>query len=189
MPPTYSPRLDEAVSFAMGAFRDRRRKGTEIPYLMHLLQVLVYVGENGGDDDQMCAAVLHDWLEDIEGATESELASRFGPRVAGLVAGLSDSQGHPKPPWRERKERYLAQLRSEPPALKLISTADKLHNAQCIRRDYAEVGEALWGRFTGGRDGTLWYYGEVVDALGTGWSHPLHDRLAHEVAALWSEAT
>jgi len=180
----YTPRLDDAVGFALAEFRGTVRKGTTIPYASHLLQVLVYVAESGGDEDQLCAAVLHDWLEDIQGARREVLAERFGERVAVLVEGLSDSVGHPKPPWRARKERYLAQLRHEPPELRLISTADKLHNAQCIRRDLAALGPAIWERFSGHREGTLWYYDSVVHALGHGWTHPLWERLRDEVHAL-----
>lgn len=188
MSAAYTPRLDAAVAMALDAFRGRARKGTSIPYITHLLQVLVTVGEYGGDEDQLCAAVLHDWLEDIEGARVEVLTERFGATVAGYVVRLSDSTTHPKPPWRERKERYLAQLRTEPPELKLISAADKLHNCQSIRRDHAEVGDALWRRFTGGRDGTLWYYESVADALADGWPHPLAARLRAEVAAMVAEA-
>lgn len=184
----YSPRLDDAIAFALAAFRDRARKGTRIPYITHLLQVMVTVGEYGGDEDQLIAAVLHDWLEDIQGARVEMLVERFGARPAAMVLALSDSTAHPKPPWRARKEAYLAQLSREPAEVKLISAADKLHNCQSIRRDHAEIGAAVWDRFAGGRDGTLWYYGAVVTALGDGWSHPLPSRLEGEVNALLAEA-
>ena len=82
---TYSARLDEAVAFALDEFRGRVRKGTRVPYMTHLLQVMVLVGEHGGDEDQMIAAVLHDWLEDIEGARVEVLNARWGLRVAGFV--------------------------------------------------------------------------------------------------------
>ncbi len=172
----------------MQAFRTRVRKGTRIPYVTHLLSVMCTVGEYGGDEEQMMAAVLHDWLEDIDGATVDELHGHFGARVARLVHGLSDSVGHPKPPWRERKLRYLAQLRDEPAELKLISAADKLHNCNSIRRDLEFVGEAVWSRFSSGRDDSLWYYEEVVTALGHGWDHPLHRRLVADVEAMLREA-
>lgn len=188
MPDCYTRRLDEAVALALDAFRDKVRKGTRVPYMTHLLSVMCLVAEYGGDEDQLVAAVLHDWLEDVPGADPAELERRFGAHVRDLVVGLSDSTTHPKPPWRARKEDYLRALREEPADLKLVSAADKLHNCMSIRRDLEFVGDALWSRFTGGRDGTLWYYEAVVDALGTGWSHPLHDRLAAEVEQLLREA-
>lgn len=184
----YSTRLDAAVALALDSFRTRVRKGTDVPYVTHLFAVMVTVGEYGGDEDQLIAAVLHDWLEDIPGASVEHLEASFGPRVAGMVRALSDSVEHPKPPWRARKEVYLAALRAEPPELKLISAADKLHNCSSIRRDLALVGDALWARFTGGQEGTLWYYEAVAAALGEGWDHPLLRRLQDEVQLLHRDA-
>ncbi len=186
--PVYSERLDDALLLATRSFRSVRRKGTEIPYLTHLLQVMVHVGEHGGDEDQLIAAVLHDYLEDVEGSSEEELAERFGERVARMVAALSDTKVRPKPPWRERKEAYLAHLRDEPAEVKLISCADKLHNASCILRDLRSIGDAIWARFSAPREATLWYYRSVVEALGQGWTHPLLDALGSTVDAIHHEA-
>jgi (p)ppGpp synthase/HD superfamily hydrolase len=183
-PPCYSERLDHALAFVARAFRHRTRKGTQIPYLSHLLAVMVTVAEHGGDEDQMLAALLHDYLEDIEGADARELEALFGERVTSFVLALSDSVGHPKPPWEERKQRYVRKLADEPSELKLISAADKLHNARSLVRDHALVGEALWQRFTATRAQTLWYYRAMLEALGTGWQHALLDELAQTVAEL-----
>lgn len=180
----YSERLDEALRLAAAAFREERRKGTDIPYLSHLLQVAVYVAEHGGDEEQMIAAVLHDYLEDIEGSSEAELRERFGARVARLVVGLSDTVERPKPPWRQRKESYLAHLRGEPAELKLISTADKLHNARCINRDVKRDGAGVWDRFSASKSEVCWYYRGVVAALGSGWRHALLDELKLEVETM-----
>jgi (p)ppGpp synthase/HD superfamily hydrolase len=180
----YSPRIDDALGFVAHAFRARVRKGTGIPYLTHLLAVMVIVAEHGGDEEQMLAALLHDYLEDIEGASAAEVEQRFGARVARLVEALSDSVEHPKPPWQERKQSYLDKLAGEPADLKLISAADKLHNARSLLRDHENVGEALWSRFTASREQTLWYYESVCVALGTGWQHPLLDELERTVAQL-----
>jgi (p)ppGpp synthase/HD superfamily hydrolase len=182
--PCYSRRLDEAIALAVDAFRNEVRKGTDIPYLAHLLQVMVIVAEHGGDEDQMIAAVLHDYLEDIEGASADELRRRFGDRVATLVLGLSDTTVRPKPPWEERKRAYVVHLADAPAELKLISAADKLHNARSIVHDLAANGDAVWDRFTGRRDGTLWYYRALVEALGQGWWSPLLDELTSTVAAM-----
>ncbi len=184
----YSERFDAAVALAVRDFRNTYRKGTSIPYITHLFAVATTVGEHGGDEDQLIAAVLHDWLEDVEGASATALEAQFGARVRTLVEGLSDSFTHPKPAWKERKVAYVGRLSTKPPELKLISAADKIHNCQCIRRDFATHGEDLWRRFSGGREGTLWYYRAVAEALGTDWQHPLVDRLRQEVRGLWTEA-
>lgn len=184
----YTQRLDQALALAASSFRTHIRKGSGVPYLTHLLQVMVTVGEHHGDEDQMIAAVLHDYLEDIDGSTGEEVEERFGPRVRGLVEALSDSVTLPKPPWKERKEKYLAHLRDEPEDVKLISAADKLHNARSILRDLGVVGEELWDRFTGTKEQTLWYYRGVVEALAHDWDHALVVELRSVVDAIHQKA-
>lgn len=182
--PAYSRRLDDALALAADAFRDHQRKATGVPYLTHLLSVCAIVGEYGGDEDQMIAALLHDYLEDVDGGAEPMLAARFGPRVAHMVAALSDTKVFPKPPWQERKDRYLALLRDEPVDIKLVSAADKLHNCRSVIRDHHAVGDAVFERFTAGKAGTLWYYRAVADALGHGWDHAIVVELREAVADL-----
>ncbi len=184
----YTERLDDAIALAVADFRHVRRKGTEIPYLTHLLAVTALVGENGGDEDQLIAAILHDWLEDVEGASAASLEARFGARVARIVAALSDSEVLPKPPWAARKLAYVARLAGMPAEVKLVSAADKLHNARSLRLDVERHGLATLDRFTGGRQGLLWYYTAVHDALTAGWSNPLVALLAEEVGRLLTAA-
>jgi (p)ppGpp synthase/HD superfamily hydrolase len=182
--PLYGRALDDALAFVADAFRTKTRKGTDIPYLTHLLAVMALVGEHGGSEEQMIAALLHDALEDLEGLTKDDLEIRFGGPVADMVEALSDATEHPKPDWRTRKERYLARLTQEGPWVKLVSTADKLHNVQCLRRDLDRHGEAVWDRFNAGREDQLWYYRGVVEALGHGWEDPLLDALRKAVDGL-----
>jgi (p)ppGpp synthase/HD superfamily hydrolase len=184
----YTERLDRALAFAAQAFRTRARKGSSIPYLTHLLQVMVTVAEHGGDEDQMIAALLHDYLEDIPGARREDVAALFGGDVATLVVKLSDSTGQPRPAWEGRKRRYLAGLRGEGPRIKLISAADKLHNARSIARDHALLGDDVWARFTASRAQTLWYYRAALDALGDGWAHPLLEELRRVVVEVHAAA-
>lgn len=183
-PPCYSERLDRALSFAASEFRYQVRKGTGIPYLTHLLGVMLIVAEHGGDEDQMIAALLHDYLEDIEGSSAEKLEQQFGQRVTRIVFALSDTTVRPKPPWEERKRRHIVQITSEPPEVKLVCAADKLHNARSLLSEHAELGDPLWDRFNATRDQTLWYYREAIRALATGWQHPLLDELSAVVRAL-----
>jgi (p)ppGpp synthase/HD superfamily hydrolase len=182
--PAYSQRLDEAMRLAMEGFRHVYRKTTTIPYLTHLMWVSATVGEHGGDEDQMIAALLHDYLEDVEGSSAAALEQQFGPRVARMVVSLSDTVVRPKPPWRGRKEAHLAHLRVEPLEVKLISAADKLHNCRSIVRDHRAIGDAIFARFSVPQSETLWYFRAVVDALGERWAHPLLDELRDEVERL-----
>ena len=97
-----------------------------------------------------------------------EVKQRFGSRVAKIVDGCTDSDTYPKPPWRERKETYLRHLKKADAGTRLVSAADKLNNVRSILADYREVGESVWERFKGGRDGTLWYYRALLDEFQRG---------------------
>jgi len=161
-----SPRLDEAFAYASRLHASQVRKGSTIPYLSHLLAVTAIVLECGGGEDEAIAALLHDAIEDQGGpATRAEIGRRFGERVVAIVNGCTDADTVPKLPWRQRKEAYVAHIADASPSVRLVSAADKLHNARSILADYRQLGEALWDRFLGGRDGTLWYYRAVVDAF------------------------
>lgn len=176
--PFYGPKVGEALKLAADAFAMRERKGSGVPYLTHLLAVATIVMENGGDEDQIAAAILHDYLEDIPGASSDELESRFGARVARIVRALSDAtDARNKAPWKPRKLAYLAHLSEAPAEVKLVSAADKLHNARSIVIDHGRMGDEVFSKFTASRDETLWYYREVVRALHQGFEH----RLVEEV--------
>ncbi len=180
-----SSRLAEAFAFADALHGDQRRKGSDVPYITHLMAVAALVGEHGGDEDQMIAALLHDAAEDQGGeGTLERIRLQFGPAVADYVAGCSDTFATPKPPWRTRKERFLQRIESAAPSLRLIVAADKLHNVRSILRDLEACGNSVWERFTGKRDGTLWYHAEAVQALAEGWPAPIVTELADAVDAL-----
>lgn len=162
--PVLDSRFEEALIFATRLHQGQTRKGKDLPYISHLLAVTALVFQAGGDDDEVIAALLHDAVEDQGGLeTLEEIRRRFGERVAMIVEGCSDSLGTPKPPWLERKSTYLAHLASAPPEVRLVSLADKLHNARTILADLEEHGEATWERFNGGRMGSLWYYQSLVE--------------------------
>jgi (p)ppGpp synthase/HD superfamily hydrolase len=184
---TYGPRAREALLLAFDLHANQNRKGRPIPYITHLLAVAAIVGENGGDEDQFIAALLHDAVEDQGGAPMLEnIRARFGNRVAALVAACTDTDQSPKPPWRARKEAYLAAVPEKSPEEKLIIAADKLHNARAIRDDLRREGIATLDRFTGGREGTLWYHRAITDALAKNWPHPLVEELRATVRAIES---
>jgi GTP pyrophosphokinase len=110
--------------------------------------------------------LLHDAAEDAGGEPRLEdIRRRFGGRVADYVMACTDTVESPKPPCRERKEAYIAHIASADPAALLISASDKLHNARAILRDFRATGDAVWLRFNGGEDGTLWYYRALVVAF------------------------
>ena len=153
------PRFERAFLFAAEKHAGQTRKTTTVPYIAHLMGVASLALEYGGDEDLAIAALLHDVVEDCGGvAMLKEVKRRFGSRVAKIVDGCTDSYGEPKAPWRDRKENYLRHLKSADAGTRLVSAADKLNNVRSILSDYRDVGESIWERFNGGREGTLWYY-------------------------------
>lgn len=187
-----SPRFAAALVYAHEVHRGQRRKGTGIPYIAHVLGVASIAMEYGATEDEAIGALLHDAAEEGGGeARLAEIRARFGDEVADIVLGCSDSlAAHPddKRPWRARKEAYLAHLAVASDAVCLVSAADKLHNVRAILRDYEAAGEEVWARFEGGRDGTLWYYGEVADALARRYRAPITRDLQELVDTLLEAA-
>jgi (p)ppGpp synthase/HD superfamily hydrolase len=180
-----TPRFEEALIFATQLHSKQLRKGTKTPYVAHLLGVASIVLENGADEDEAIAALLHDAVEDQGGAeTREEVRKRFGERVAEIVDGCTDAEVVPKPPWRARKEIYIQHLALASPSVRLVSVADKLYNARAILLDYRVLGEDLWERFTGGKDGTLWYYRALVEAYKAHGVTPLLEELARTVSEI-----
>ena len=140
------------------------------------------MGENGGTEDEVVAALLHDAPEDQGGTKRlDDIRAKFGSEVAEIVAGCTDTYETPKPPWRSRKERYIDHLRHAPSSVKLVSAADKLHNAGMILTDLRAIGDDLWERFNGGKQGTLWYYRAVTETLEENGVSPVVDELRRVV--------
>lgn len=187
-----SDRFDDALAYAAHAHREQKRKGSDTPYVAHLLAVCAIVLEHGGSEDQAIAAVLHDVVEDQGGKPRlQDVDKRFGPRVASIVAACSDAvveDVKKKPDWKDRKVKYIENLAHHAPEVWLVSAADKLHNAISILADYIELREALWSRFKGGRDGTLWYYRSLADEFNRLMPGRLAKTLEETVARLESAA-
>jgi (p)ppGpp synthase/HD superfamily hydrolase len=158
------PRFLRAFLFAAEKHAGQARKASTIPYIAHLMGVASLVLEAGGDEDLAIAALLHDVVEDCGGVPMlKEVRRRFGNRVAKVVDGCTDADTLPKPPWRDRKESYLRHLKKADADTRLVSAADKLNNVRSILSDYRQIGEFVWARFNGGREGTLWYYHSLRD--------------------------
>jgi (p)ppGpp synthase/HD superfamily hydrolase len=154
-----SENFDDALVYASRLHRGQVRKGSGVPYVAHLMSVSSRVIIAGGSEVQAIAGLLHDAAEDQGGqATLDHIEKRFGTPVARIVSDCTDSWVEQKPAWRPRKEAYLAAIPSKPATSLLVSLADKVDNAEAILHDYRHIGEDLWGRFTGGRQGTIWYY-------------------------------
>jgi GTP pyrophosphokinase len=180
-----SERFTNALIFATQLHAKQTRKGGKIPYIAHLLGVASIALENGANEDEVIAALLHDAIEDQGGAaTREEIRRRFGDTVTEIVDGCTEIDGIPKPPWRHRKEAYIAHIPTASASVRLVSACDKLHNVRSILNDYRLVGDAVWNRFKGGKDGTLWYYRSLIEAFRTAGSTPIVDELERVVGEL-----
>ena len=182
--------FDKALGFAVHLHRHQFRKGGELPYIGHLLGVCGIALESGANEDEAIAALLHDSIEDqaegFGGADKlrEHIRANFGEKVLVIVEGCTDAETIPKPPWRERKERYVGHLADASLSVLLVSASDKLYNARAILQDFREIGDTVWARFTGGKEGTLWYYRALSDAFQAHGSTPLRRELERTVQNL-----
>lgn len=160
--PKLTQRYEQARIYATQLHATQTRKGGT-PFINHLLAVSSLVLENGGDEDQAIAALLHDAVEDQGGAaTLAVIQQKFGDRVAAIVANCTESDIQPKPPWRDRKERYIKQMRQASADVHLVSLADKLDNLRSTHALLQQEGTTAWQRFKGDRDQSLWFYQELL---------------------------
>ena len=203
-----STTYEEALILAAELHRTQKRKGSEIPYLSHLMSVSALVLENGGTEEEAIAGLLHDAIEDAKDGpaaerVRAEIGDRFGAEVLSIVEACTDADAGEKAVenaqdieerrkrWRIRKERYIEHLETAPGPVLLVSACDKVHNARAIVRDVQVGGRGFFRRFLGGEDGTLWYYGALAEVLQKrvqdeariGW---LAEELARQVAMMES---
>ena len=162
-------RFLDALTYAAELHSGQTRKATPTPYVAHLLGVCSLVLEDGGDEDEAIAALLHDAVEDQDDGSPAELLAeiraRFGDRVASVVEECTETLERPKPPWPERKAAYLAHLEHASDQALRVSLADKLYNATSILRDYRLHGDELWSRFNpqAGKERTLRNYSDLAE--------------------------
>lgn len=177
--------FEKALVYATRLHARQKKKGNGQPYIGHLLGVTALVIANGGSEDEAVAALLHDAVEDQGGLpTLRAIRRRFGRRIADIVESCSDSLTTPKPPWKERKAKYVARVRHATPAVRLVTAADKLDNVRMIITDLRQEGDQVWSRFTGGKEGSLWYYRAMFETLKEAGSTPLVEELGRAVAEM-----
>ncbi len=155
--------IKKAIAFATKAHEGQMRKGTTRPFITHPLEVAQIVSTMTDDKEVICAAILHDTIEDCEGVTEENIREAFTDRVAELVAQESEDKSKT---WMERKSHTIAHLKVAPKEIQMIGLADKLSNMRDIDRDYPECGEELWNRFRMKDKQVIgWYYKSIRESL------------------------
>ncbi|MGY1703533.1 HD domain-containing protein [Geodermatophilus sp. SYSU D00697] len=194
-----SERFDEALTYASRHHRKQARKGSQVPYMSHLMSVSALVMEHGGSEDQAIAALLHDAVEDAKAGTGgdvlAEIRTTFGDAVADIVRACSDgldADGNRSGTWAERKIPYVAGLAHKPLDALLVTAADKTHNGLCIAADVRRYGQGFWSTFNARRDELLWYYTSVERAVadrlpGSSIADALHRAVDELLAAAGTE--
>ncbi len=186
-------RFSRAVDYAR-ILHIERRKATRIPYMAHLLGVASLVMGEAGQvpfpvtEDMVIAALLHDAVEDHGGLPRLEdIRCNFGPEVARMVEGLSDTfveDPNQKEDWDHRKTSYLRRLPQETLQTQLISAADKLYNARTILDEYRAIGPKVWDRFHRSRDEQLWYFNQLLKVFKSAGSNRVVEELDRVVTEL-----
>ncbi len=186
-----SDRFDQALDFAHRVHRHQSRKGTQVPYIAHVMAVSAIVLEYGGSESEAIGALLHDALEDAPddlpaGRVQTIIREQFGEDVLSIVEHCSDTTEQPKPPWRERKAGYIAAAEHSPRPAMIVSAADKLHNLRALIRDFRRHGDTLWDRFNpeAGSSGTLGYHRALVEIYQRRMPGALSDELARALSEL-----
>jgi (p)ppGpp synthase/HD superfamily hydrolase len=191
-PPVLTNRFVEALGYAAELHLQQRRKGKGQPYVGHLLGVAAIVIQHGGGEDEVIAALLHDAVEDQGGLPRlDEIREKFGERIARIVDGCTDSYevSGEKREWGERKRAYIEKVAGAPEDIRLVSAADKLANAREVLADFRVEGDAVFNRFQGRKQGTLWYYRALVNVFRKAGAGPLVEELDRVVTELESLAS
>jgi len=163
-------RFNQAMTAAADLHRGQFRKGTDIPYVSHLLGVAGIALDYGADEDEAIAALLHDAIEDAPEELGADWVRRwvaftFGGRVLAIIEACTDADRNPKPPWQARKELYVSHIAQKDASAILVSAADKLHNARAILADFNMEGPSVFARFSAGPDAVVSYYRGLTDAF------------------------
>ncbi|MFN6519186.1 MAG: HD domain-containing protein [Nostoc sp. CreGUA01] len=178
-------KFESALVYATRLHANQIRKISGVPYISHLLSVAALVIEAGGSEEEAIAALLHDSIEDQGGkVTREDIRQRFGEIVIAIIDGCTEWDTPPKPPWLERKQRYLENLRHASPSVRLVSLADKLHNARSLLADWQQRGDAIWVEFHNSKEKTLWFYQsliEVYQQTGNDWMTQELERVVNEL--------
>ncbi|MDF5738345.1 MULTISPECIES: HD domain-containing protein [unclassified Nostoc] len=161
--PKLTEKFELALVYATRLHASQTRKNSGVPYVAHLLSVAALVLEARGTEEEAIASLLHDSIEDQGGkSTREEIRQRFGETVLAIVDGCTEWDTPPKPPWLKRKQQYLENLRYALPSVRLVSLADKLHNARSLLADWQQHGNVIWADFSAGKEKTLWFYQSLV---------------------------
>lgn len=169
----FTPQINQALKTAASLHQNQIRKADGTPYITHPVAAAMIAGQYTHDEKVICAALLHDILEDIPPQTYSEqdMRQEFGPEIVKIVQGVSGinqttlDEAQKKAGWKQRKQQYLDQLENSSLESLIVCAADKIHNMQSTLVSYQEKGEDIWQVFNSSKENKLWFYTEVVKII------------------------
>lgn len=176
--------INKAIDFAVWAHKDQFRKGTQIPFILHPMEVGIIVSKMTSDEEIISAAFLHDTVEDCPHVTIGDIRNEFGDRIAAMVDCESEDKSKT---WMERKSHtifYLKEMASK--EVRYIALGDKLANIRSLVKDYREEGDKLWNRFNM-KDKKMqgWYYRSIIDSLNSMEAYPEYQEYVELVHSLF----
>jgi (p)ppGpp synthase/HD superfamily hydrolase len=158
--------MRKALEFAFKAHEGQHRKGGNIPYIVHILDVMKYLLYENAPKEVIIAGILHDVLEDTD--YKKEDLNQFGEEVVKLIEFCSEPGNtvdatNMKETWKQRKEHSIKILKTATRNQALILLADKLSNITAIQEDLLVIGDELWDRFNANKEDIAWYYREILN--------------------------
>lgn len=158
---TDSIKIHNAIIFATMKHKEQKRKGTDIPYIVHPMEVMQILTSMNCGTDVIIAGILHDTLEDTD-TKPDEIKNIFGDNVLKIVQTESEDKSKS---WKERKQHTIDCLKTDTRETKLVCLADKLSNLRSIYVDFLKTGNKVWERFNAPKESIKWYYESIADAL------------------------
>jgi (p)ppGpp synthase/HD superfamily hydrolase len=175
--------IEKALQIAAKAHVNQRRKGSDIPYIVHPVAVGMILMKAGYDETLVAAGILHDTVEDTDLSLQ-DIEQEFGPKIAEIVGGCSEPDKALS--WDQRKTHTIEYLKNAPNDIRAVACADKLHNIRSITNDYKRIGAEIWNKFNAGKEKQEWYYTQIVESLNYQNSFPLVEELKEEVHNLFN---
>jgi len=175
--------IEKALQIAARAHVNQRRKGSDIPYIVHPVAVGMILMKAGYDETLVAAGILHDTVEDTDLSLQ-DIEQEFGPKIAEIVGGCSEPDKALS--WDQRKTHTIEYLKNAPNDIRAVACADKLHNIRSIANDYKRIGAEIWNKFNAGKEKQEWYYTQIVESLNYQNSFPLVEELKEEVHNLFN---
>lgn len=175
-------KIHNAIIFAVLKHRNQKRKGTDIPYIVHPMEVMQILTENNCSENVIIAGILHDTLEDTD-TTPQEIEKEFGNEILAIVQTESEDKSKT---WKERKQHTIDCLKDDTLETKLVCCADKLSNIRSMYADLETCGADLWKRFNASKEEIAWYYRAIVESLSELEGYKMYAELRSAVESVFS---